>query len=122
MIGIDDLKNILIAIVISLVVVLSYNKFINNRDNTKNDEILVFSAKDIIEHKKLQIKKSILNNEDTTNKEKELEDLIKVTDLILEDFSKINNKPIYQKEVILRGNTRDITPLIEKALQKKGLL
>ncbi|MGE0050660.1 MAG: hypothetical protein AB7S49_03975 [Arcobacter sp.] len=117
---IDDLKNILVSIVVSLIVILSYNKFINK--DTKNEEILVFSAKDIIEHKKLQIKKAILNNEDTTNKEKELEDLIRITDLLLEDFSNINNKPIYQKEAILRGNTRDITPLIEKALEKKGLL
>ena len=31
-------------------------------------------------------------------------------------------KPIYQKEMIFKGKVRDITPYIEKALEKKGLL
>ena len=118
---IDFFRNILITTTISLIVIYSFSKY-SGKDNTAQ-EIIVFSAKDIIEHKKLQIKKAILNNEDIEKKENELEVLIKNIDQILEEISKTYNKPIYQKEMILKGNNIiDITPMIEKTLEKKGLL
>ncbi|MFW3357284.1 hypothetical protein [Aliarcobacter butzleri] len=117
---IELIKNILITVIVSLIVIVSYDKY-SSKDN-KNDEFIIFSGKNIIEYKKLQIKKALLNNEDTQNKEKELEELIKTMDLLLEDISKTYNKPIYQKEMIFKGKVRDITPYIEKALEKKGLL
>ncbi len=118
---IDFFRNILITTTISLIVIYSFSKY-SEKDNTAQ-EIIVFSAKDIIEHKKLQIKKAILNNEDIEKKENELEVLIKNIDQILEEISKTYNKPIYQKEMILKGNNIiDITPMIEKTLEKKGLL
>lgn len=118
---IEKLQNVLITIIISVVFIGSYDYYKENKAS-KSEEIFVFSGKNIIEHKKLQIKKALLNNENIQNKEKELEELIKAIDLLLEDFSKVYNKPIFQKEMILRGNTKDITPLIEKSLVSKGLL
>lgn len=118
---IEKFQNILITIIISVVFIASYDYYKENKV-AENDEIFVFSGKNIIEHKKLQIKKALLNNENIQNKEKELEELIKAIDLLLEDFSKVYNKPIFQKEMILRGNTKDITPIIEKSLVSKGLL
>ncbi len=118
---IEKFQNILITIIISVTFIGSYDYY-KEIKTSKSDELFVFSAKNIIEHKKLQIKKALLNNEDIQNKEKELEQLIRTIDLLLEDFSKVYNKPIYQKEMILMGNTKDITPLIEKSLISKGLL
>lgn len=117
----EKLQNILIYIIISVILIGFYDNYKEKR-MPKSDEILVFSGKNIIEHKKLQIKKALLNNEDTKNKEKELEALIIAIDQMLEDLLKIYNRPIYQKEMVLRGNTKDITPLIEKSLISKGLL
>jgi hypothetical protein len=48
--------------------------------------------------------------------------LIKTIDLLLEDFSRLYSKPIFQKEMIISGKVKDITPLIEKSLSSKGLL
>ena len=118
---IEKLQNVLITIIISVVFIGSYDYY-KEKKASKSEEILVFSGKNIIEHKKLQIKKALLNNENIQNKEKELEEVIKAIDLLLEDFSKVYNKPIFQKEMILRGNTKDITPLIEKSLVSRGLL
>jgi hypothetical protein len=118
---IEKFQNILITIIISLIFIASYDYY-KERKVSKNDEIIVFSGKSIIEHKKLQIKKAILNNEDFQSKEKELETLIKTIDLLLEDFSRLYSKPIFQKEMIISGKVKDITPLIEKSLSSKGLL
>lgn len=118
---IEKFQNILITIIISLVFIASYDYY-KERKAFKNDEIIVFSGKNIIEHKKLQIKKAILNNEDFASKEKELEELIKNIDLLLEDFSKVYNKPIFQREMIISGKIKDITPIVEKSLNSKGLL
>lgn len=116
---IEKFQNILISMIVSLVVILSYDYYMKNN---RVDEIFVFSAKDLIDNKKLQIKKALLNNEDVDKKEKELEELIKTIDLLLEDFSKTYNKPIYQKEQIFKGNIKDLTPMVEKILTSKGLL
>lgn len=111
--------HLLISIVVCIGIIFFYDYTIKNKGN---EEIIVFSGKNIIEHKKLLIKKAILNNEDITNKEKELEELITTIDLMLEEYSKIYSKPIYQKEMIFGGNVKDITPIIEKSLMSKGLL
>jgi hypothetical protein len=118
---IEKFQNILITIIISLIFIASYDYYKENKAS-KNDEIIVFSGKSIIEHKKLQIKKAILNNEDFVSKEKELEELIKTIDLLLGNYSKVYNKPIFQKEMIISGKVKDITPIVEKSLSSKGLL
>ncbi len=118
---IEKLQNILISLIIGVILVGAYDYYKENEPQ-KSDEIIVFSGKNIIEHKKLQIRKALLNNEDVSSKEKELEEIIKTIDLLLEDLSKIYNKPIFQKEIILRGNIKDVTPIIEKSLVKKGLI
>jgi DNA polymerase III delta prime subunit len=118
---IEKFQNILITTIISVFLIGSYDYY-KESIVTKNEEFIVFSAKNIIEHKKLQIKKAILNNENIQNKEKELEEIIKSIDILLEDLSIVYHKPIFQKEMVLSGNTKDITPLIEKSLISKGLL
>lgn len=118
---IERFQNILISIIISITLIGFYDYY-KERKASKSDELFVFSAKNIIEHKKLQIKKALLNNEDIQNKEKELENLIIGIEQLLEELTIIYNKPIFQKEMILKGNTKDITPLIEKSLASRGLL
>lgn len=118
----EKIQYLLINTIVVVILIASYDYYKGNSINEVKEQILVFSAKNIIDNKKLQIKKAILNNEDIQNKEKELEDTIKNIDLILENISMKSNKPIYQKEMILFGNTKDITPIVEKALKDKGLL
>ncbi|MBP6713409.1 hypothetical protein [Aliarcobacter cryaerophilus] len=116
---IEIIKNILITVIVSLIVVLTNDYF--NKSKIDN-EIFVFSSKDLLDNKKLQIKKALLNNEDVDSKEKELELLIKTIDSLLENISKSYNKPIFQKEHIFKGNIKDLTPIVQKMLISKGLL
>lgn len=116
---IEIIKNILITVIVSLIVVLTNDYF--NKSKIDN-EIFVFSSKDLLDNKKLQIKKALLNNEDLDSKEKELELLIKTIDSLLENISKSYNKPIFHKEHIFKGNIKDLTPIVEKILLSKGLL
>lgn len=118
----EKIQYLLLNAIVVVILIASYDYYKNNSINKVKDEILVFSAKNIIENKKLQIKKAILNNENIQSKEKELEDVIKNIDFMLENISKSSNKPVFQKEMILFGNIKDITPIIEKALREKGLL
>lgn len=73
---IEKLQNILISLIIGVILVGAYDYYKEN-ESQKSDEIIVFSGKNIIEHKKLQIRKALLNNEDVSSKEKELEEIIK---------------------------------------------
>ena len=91
---IELIKSILITVIVSLIVIVSYDKY-SSKDN-KNDEFIVFSGKNIIEYKKLQIKKALLNNEDTQNKEKELEELIKTIDLAVYKFSRLKYNGVHR--------------------------
>ncbi|MBL3518865.1 hypothetical protein H0A43_00060 [Arcobacter lanthieri] len=116
---IEKLKNVLITVIVSLVIIISYDSYTKSQ---VDNEIFVFSGKDLLDNKKLQIKKALLNGEDVDSKEKELETLIKTMDLLLEDISKTYAKPIYQKEHIFKGNIKDLTPIVEKILVSRGLL
>lgn len=116
-----EIRNILISIAISCITIIAYDYYKEHRATNK-DETIVFSAKDIIEHKKLQIRKAILNNEDYTKKERELEEIIKLIDAYLLELSNHYNKPIFQREMFLVGNSKDVTAMIEAKLKAKGLL
>ena len=120
---INNISKVLIVIVISMGVVFGFEWYKNNYIIDKNkDIILVFSAKDIIENKKLNIRKAVLNNGDVKKAENKLIVTIKSIDMILKNISQKTNKPIFNKSSILVGRTKDITPLVKKRLKSKGLL
>jgi hypothetical protein len=119
---IEILGNMIIVICISLSTVYSFDWYKTNYINQKENEIIVFSANEIIENKKLNIKKAILNNENVQKAEDDLVQTIKKMDELLLEVSQKLNKPIFKKESVLIGTTKDITPLIKSKLKDKGLL
>lgn len=119
---IEIILNYFIVICISIATVFIFNWYQNKYIDKNKDILIVFSAKEIIENKKLNIKRAVLNNGSVKEEEEKLAKTIEMVDLILRDISEKSSKPIFQKEVVLYGNTKDITPLVEKALKDKGLL
>jgi len=117
---IEKLQIYIINIIFTLILIFAFNYF---KQNKEDNVLLVFSPKNIIEHKKLLIKKAILANNDVTRAENRLEKTIKAIDLILNEISSQTNKPIFKKEAVLASKkTKDITYIVEKRLRKKGLL
>jgi hypothetical protein len=117
---IEKLQIWIINIILTLSVLFAFTYF---KQNKEDDALLVFSSKNIIEHKKLLIKKAILNNSDINRAENQLEKTIKEIDLILNEISSQTNKPIFKKEVVLTNKKiKDITYIVEKRLKEKGLL
>jgi alpha-galactosidase len=120
---IEIIGNWIIVIVISITTIYSFDYYKSNytADADKN-RIYIFSAKDIIENKKLNIKRAILNNTDVQKEENNLIQTIQTIDIALKEISIKLNKPIFSKESVLSGDTKDITPLIKAKLKEKGLL
>ncbi|MFA7084710.1 MAG: hypothetical protein WC141_09265 [Arcobacteraceae bacterium] len=118
----EIIGNWFIVIVITIIVVVAFDWYKGNYVENQKNIIIVFSAKSIIENKKLHIKKAILNDGNFKEEEQKLNLIIQTIDLILKEISTKYDKPILQKEMVLYGNTQDITPLVEKALIEKGLL
>jgi len=120
---IEILGNWLMVIVISISTVYGFEYYKNNYNVDKNkDVILVFSAKDIIEYKKLNIKKAVLNNGNVKKEEDRLILTIQTIDIALKEISRKLKKPIFKKESIVSGDVNDLTPLIRQKLKEKGLL
>lgn len=119
---IEIIGNWIIVLIISVATVYSFDWYKTNYTNQKEDQIIVFSANEIIENKKLNIKKAILNNKDVQRAEDDLVQTIKTIDQSLLEISQKLNKPIFKKESVISGETKDITPLIKSKLQQRGLL
>lgn len=120
---INNIGKLLLIIVISLATVISFDYYKENYLEDKiKDTLLVFSAKDIIENKKLKIHKAQLTKNDTTLEEKELKLTIQMIDTILIELSIKLNKPIFKRESIISGDIKDITPLVKSKLKARGLL
>ena len=120
---IEIFGNYLIMIVVSISIVIGFEWYKNNYTVDKNkNKVFVFSAKEIIENKKLNIKKAVLNDGNVKEQEDNLILTIQTIDKALKEISVKLQKPIFLKESIVSGNTHELTPLIKQKLKDKGLL
>jgi len=119
---IEIFGNWLIVVIISISTVYSFDYYKKNYTQNIDKVIYVFSAKEIIENKKLNIKKALLKNGNIKEEENNLILTIKTIDNALKEISTKLQKPIFQKESIISGNKHDLTPLIKQKLKEKGLL
>jgi len=119
---IEIFGNWLIVVIISISTVYSFDYYKKNYTQNIDKVIYVFSAKEIIENKKLNIKKAILHNLDVEKEERNLVLTIQTIDNALNEISMKLGTQIFLKESILSGKIKDITPLIKGKLREKGLL
>lgn len=116
------MRNIIIGLVLNIFVT---GGFIYGYDYYKKQKevTLVFTADQILEKKRLEIKSAIVNNEDVQKKEDEYIKTVKTIDKIIELLSKQSGKSIYKKSIVTHfGKTEDVTPIVIKELKVRGLL